>query len=495
MIKPSFEMNFLRNWNSETSMKNFLLVFFSSLVIFFVSWFVVYKIGLNNLVIQSEDTLPTIFLPVTVLKEGTLYADTYYKMLLDKYPHPDDKSYVKGLVPFYLKKVVPSIGLSSDQSLSPHYITAFPIISGLLAVPIYLIPVLMGINITWENLYVLSHLSSSFIVALSGGFMYLLLKKHFVSSKKKALLLTGVYLFGTVNYALISQALWQHGSVQLFTILGVYFLLNALSNETFDKLSQYFWSGLFIGLAVLSRPTAALSYVLLFSLIYFASRSSIKALFYRTFFYFLGLVPVAVFFIWYNATYFLDIGNQGYSSQLGNSWLSKFPEGFLGVWLSPSKGILIYSPIIIFSLLGTFLVLRKSGWRTNYKYAIFALIVLIHTLVIGKWKHWYGGWSFGYRMSSDIIPYLILMMVPFVESQWFEKFRKTFFILLAIAVLMQIFGIIFFDGVWHAAYDQGFENTSWLWSIKDSEIVFNIRRILVKFNLLEQACPKCLPVN
>jgi hypothetical protein len=57
---------------------------------------------------------------------------------------------------------------------------------------------------------------------------------------------------------------------------------------------------------------------------------------------------------------------------------------------------------------------------------------------------------------------------------------------------MQVFGIIFFDGIWHAAYDTGFKNTSWLWSIENSEIAFNIRRILVKFNLLDRACSTCL---
>jgi hypothetical protein len=53
--------------------------------------------------------------------------------------------------------------------------------------------------------------------------------------------------------------------------------------------------------------------------------------------------------------------------------------------------------------------------------------------------------------------------------------------------------MIFFDGIWHNAYDKGFEDTSWLWSIRDSELAFNIRRVLVKLGLLERACPQCLP--
>ena len=47
--------------------------------------------GVNTLPIQSEDTVPTMFLPVTILKEGTLYADNYYQMMVNRYPQPDDK--------------------------------------------------------------------------------------------------------------------------------------------------------------------------------------------------------------------------------------------------------------------------------------------------------------------------------------------------------------------------------------------------------------------
>lgn len=107
-------------------MKKFLVIVLLSWAVFFGGWFFVYKTGINPLVIQSEDTIPAIILPVTIIKEGTFYADTYYKGIIEKYPHPDDKNYQKGLVPFYFRKV------------NGHYISAFPIMAGLLSVPVYL---------------------------------------------------------------------------------------------------------------------------------------------------------------------------------------------------------------------------------------------------------------------------------------------------------------------------------------------------------------------
>ncbi|MFH1295356.1 MAG: hypothetical protein ABIH84_02145, partial [bacterium] len=66
--------------------KKFLAIIFTAWFIFFAGWLFVYKTGINSLAIQSEDTLPAIFLPVTIIKEGTFYADSYYPMIIQRYP-------------------------------------------------------------------------------------------------------------------------------------------------------------------------------------------------------------------------------------------------------------------------------------------------------------------------------------------------------------------------------------------------------------------------
>jgi len=464
----------------------FKIVFFATLI-FFSSWLIPYKTGINNLAIQSEDTLPAMFIPFSILKEGHIFLDSYYDMLISRYPHPDDKKQEEGFVPYYLR-----------QTESGHFVSAFPIITPLLALPIYFLPVIFGIAVTWENVEILASLSSAFITALSGGFLYLLLRKHFFQEKdfqdisfweQKSFLLTAIYLFATINFAHISQALWQHGTVQLFTILA---LLAFYSKKDFLL-------GLFFGLMFLSRPTSGIVLAvlgLLFLINGFIKRHTLsfditsntsrgeRKFVCRLIPIVLGLALPALFFLWYNSTYYGTIANQGYSNQILTGWKSHFPEGFLGLWISPSKGILIYSPVFIFSIVGAYLVLKK--WRHDpqvLEYVAFIDIILLHILVLGFWKHWYGGWSFGYRMASDILPFLILLLVPFVKSLYFQQYKKLFFILFGISVLVQFMGVIFFDGIWHAAYDDGFRETAWLWSVKDSEVAFNIRRALVKVGL------------
>ncbi|MFC1722210.1 hypothetical protein ACFL0C_01025 [Patescibacteria group bacterium] len=460
-------------------MREFIKITLFSTVIYFVSWLVVYSLGINSLSIQSEDTIPSMFLPVSIIKDKTLYADKYYDLIIKSYPHPDDKDYSLGLTPFYFRKA------------GPHYITAFPIISGLLALPIFALPLMFGMSISWLNVTVLSHLTSAITVGLSGSILFIFLSKHLLKDRKKVFLLTLIYLFGTINYALVSQALWQHGALQLFIILSLYYL--------YEK--KWFMTGLTVGLAVLSRPTAI--YFVPFVFLIFINQlieeiSDIKInkrQLTNILIYFFGLLLTFLFFAWYTKRFYLNISNNGYSDQILVNWLSRFPEGFLGLWLSPSKGILVYSPIFIFSLIGIYLLFKNKEWKKKSSFIYIASfgLVVTHTLILGKWKHWYGGWSFGYRMAADVIPFLIISMIPFMKSVYFKKYIKVFSILLVISVAVQIYGMIFFDGIWHAAYDLGFENTKWLWSIKDSELIFNIRRLLVKLGHLEKACPSCLP--
>lgn len=480
-------------------MNSFAKLVLASFLIYFSSSFILYKLGINKLYTQSEDTIPAMFLPVTILKEQTLYADTYYKTIRARYPNPDDKSFEKGFTPFYFRSVIncqtaaETLTKNTSVGCGPaHYISAFPILTGLLGIPIFLTPLLLGMSVNFGNLSVFAHITSSLIVALSGGFLYLLLKKHFSLNEKTAVLFVLIYLFGTVNFAMLSQSLWQHGTLELFLILGLFFLYEYINTVNHAKYNL-FLSSFMIGLAVLSRPTAILVIPFLFFIYIFKDKIRLERdNMISTAVFLAGFLPSLLFFLWYNKTYYVSVLNQGYSKQIFVDWLSPFPQGFLGVWISPSKGILTYSPVFIFSLIGFYLAFKKENRKEYFDFIIFGVIVILHTLIVSKWKHWYGGYSYGYRMSSDILPFLILLLVPYVKSNLYEKTKKIFFILFGVSVFIELLGIVFFDGVWHAAYDRGYIDTSWLWSIKNSEFVFNVRRVLVKLKLIKKACEQCL---
>ena len=59
-----------------------------------------------------------------------------------------------------------------------------------------------------------------------------------------------------------------------------------------------------------------------------------------------------------------------------------------------------------------FLNLKNKGL-----FRLFVAIIFIHLLVVGMWKQWYGGWAFGYRMASDVIPFMILLLIPYMNFE------------------------------------------------------------------------------
>ena len=333
-------------------------------------WLMAYQNNINTLAIQSEDTLPSLFLPFAILKEKTLYLDTYYDMMVERYPDPTDRDHKKNLIPFYVKQI--------RVGETVHYISAFPLMSGFLVLPIYFLYGYLGLGITWEYLAILSHFGGAFIIGLSGVLFRNMLKKHFLAEDRLVNILTFVYLFGTINFSLISQALWQHGPVQLFLILALDSLLDQKDTR----------AGFYSGLALLRRPTAIIPIALLGLHLLFRGK---QINMYKGVQYLAGIIPSILFFVWYTSKYYLGISNNGYSSQVFTEWLGKFPEGFLGLWLSPSKGILIYSPVLIFSLVGLYIVLKNKEYEFRQSYLVYASIILIHTIVLGQWKHWFGG--------------------------------------------------------------------------------------------------------
>ena len=110
------------------------------------------------------------------------------------------------------------------------------------------------------------------------------------------------------------------------------------------------------------------------------------------------------------------------------------------------------------------------------------IIVIVQTIVLGKWYAWYGGYCWGYRMAGEIIPYLVLLLGPFLQSEYYEKarYKYLFFVLIFVSIFMQVLGLLYFDGVWHTVFDG---KPGWLWSVENSQWLFSIKRGLGKVGI------------
>ncbi len=87
--------------------------------------------------------------------------------------------------------------------------------------------------------------------------------------------------------------------------------------------------------------------------------------------------------------------------------VSQARHRMLGLLLSPSRGLLIYVPVVMFVL---YLVVRYWKELKHKRLAIVALAVIGANLtLVSMLLLWWGGWSYGPRELSDTIPFYALL--------------------------------------------------------------------------------------
>lgn len=332
---------------------------------------------------------------------------------------------------FGLEKIYPTAYKINPSKINnnglPYYVikannrlfSVFPVFSSVISTPIYFFPVIFK-KITTDNietniqlLYALGKTSASFFSAVSVGLVYLAAKEFLKT--KKALLITIFYALGTTTFSLSSQSLWQCAASQMFLSATIYFFVKGQRYRQALPLC-----GLFLGFATISRFSIAVI-ALLFTC-YFI-------IFERKWFlrFIIFTLPSLIFLIWYQLTY---PGNLFFYKYEGVGQIVSIQNpltGLLGLLISPNKGILIYSPIFFFSILGIILAWVKK----NRVFIFFSSTIIIYLLFIGSWSIWHGGWSYGPRTLAEITPFTTVLLIPVLQNRkiWRNYFFKTMFIL------------------------------------------------------------------
>ncbi|MCH2171936.1 hypothetical protein MK489_14215 [Myxococcota bacterium] len=84
-----------------------------------------------------------------------------------------------------------------------------------------------------------------------------------------------------------------------------------------------------------------------------------------------------------------------------------FVEALMGNLISPSRGLLIYTPLVWVVL---FLIARFWKHLDGRPLVVLSLsIISCHWVLISTFPHWWGGWSYGSRLTTDLIPWFVLL--------------------------------------------------------------------------------------
>ena len=383
----------------------------------------------------SGDTQPAELLPITLLEDGDLDFREFVK--------PGDP------LPYWY------------QERGGRIISIYPILPGLLNVPVYAAAGALGADLYADRIR-LSMISASLISALSVAFLFLALDR-LARRRSTAILLAVAYAFGTCVWSVASRGMFQHGPSLLLQSIALWLLTRG------DGASAA-WSGLFLGLAVVNRPMNLLVAVPLAVVVWWKHRDRAPA------FAALAAVPLLLRAV-YARVYW---GNPFSMAQAdpfpavshfgGNAAL-----GLAGLLVSPSRGLLVYSP---FLLLAAFAIV--PAWRSRRQQPLFLALLtgaLAVLLVTSKWTIWWGGHSFGYRLLIEMLPALILLMALAWDAVMTEHpaRKAAFFACLAWSVFLQSFGARHQPTGFNQRLD---EDPSVLWSLPESDAARAIRNAL-----------------
>ena len=294
------------------------------------------------------------------------------------------------------------------QSVDGHLYNLFPVGPALVAVPFVYVVDQLSTNVLLFDLQAHMKKSSpagvemfvaSCLTSLTAVLVYLI--GRLFLDKKRSLILVFLFACCTSSWSEASRALWQHGPSMLMLSASLYLLLLAR-----DKPRLVQWVAVPLFFSYLVRPTNAISIVAIS--LYVLARYRRYMLTYGLF----ASVTMACFLV-HNYRIYGNILPPYYSG--GRVGLhGGFVQALAGNLISPSRGLIVFTPVFLFSVYGMCLRIRARD-REMLDYVLPGIIV-VHWLSISSFGHWWGGHSFGPRFFSDIIPYFVYYLIPVLEK-------------------------------------------------------------------------------
>ena len=340
----------------------------------------VYNANLRS--ISAGDTYPARYLPFAIWRYGSVWLDPIATITRQGRPSP-----------FW---IVPGRG--------GHSIALYPVVLPVLVAPLYL-PAAAYLHLrgwTQQRLErtarIMEKLTASLLAAASAALLYLLLRRR--AAPKVALLLTLAFALGTTTWVISSQALWQHSLAGLL-VIGALLLVTGPCTAR-----RALAAGALCGLIACNRPPDAIlaAAIGLYALGWAGRRAPLLAA---------GAALPLGLVLAYNL---VAAGNlAGGYGIAGNATFFEHDilGGVAGHLFSPTRGLLVFSPFLLFLPWGFRRALRDRGTR-GLTLALGAAVAL-QILLYAK-ADWRTGASWGPRWLTDLLPLLVWMLPPAVAA-------------------------------------------------------------------------------
>jgi hypothetical protein len=413
---------------------------FKSLVLFAVTLTVFLTLQ-PRLSVPSGDTLGARLLPVSVLREGNLDLDEFYP------------------------------GISSDHrygivKYAGHWYPQFPIFVGITSTPIYAIlsALLPASSSQWTTSYDVArsfeHIAASIIAALSVVVVWGFIRAVSPPSlQSMSLWIAAAYGFGTPILSTASRALWMHGPSCLFLASAAL----ALFVKTAARNLMLFIAGCCLGWAYANRPSNAVIVLCMLPWVFLAHGR-------KAFYFAVGLGSTLAIVFWVNASIYDSIlGGYG---MFTSDFHSFSPAVFATILFSPSRGLFLFSPYLLFPLV---LITASLTSRGPWFPKVLFIATLASAVTVACYGSWSGGYSFGPRILCEVALLLTLCLPFCVDRIALHPLAESLFLVLVIiSCHIHITGIRFGDGEWTGKIFHGKQEIGRFWNPADSQLWWSL---------------------
>jgi hypothetical protein len=248
---------------------------------------------------------------------------------------------------------------------------------------------------------------AALLMALLASVFYL--ASRFMLPRAWSLLIALGGTLGTQIWSTASRAMWTHTWDVL--LLGLV-LMVLLAQETKRRDLNPVLLASLLSWMYFVRPTSSIFIIALSIYILF---------YYRRIFLSYVLTGAAWFALFAGYSWFHFGQLQPNYYHAGRLSFAQVWIAFPGNLISPSRGLFVYVPVLIFI---AYLLVKFRREVTVPRLVWLALSVIVaHMVVIAGFVPWTGGHSFGARYSTDLVPWFVLLSILGVKALlgWREK--------------------------------------------------------------------------
>jgi hypothetical protein len=453
----------------------------SAELLLFIGLLAAYNVNLRQ--VSSHDTYASRFVPISILRDGDLILDEFVPEVFK----------LQAGVDFFSNYFFWTRG---------HFYDSHPPVGPLLALPVYAIPVWTGIPARPElvaNLF--SKLAASLMVALSGVLIFRASKRvlqptlegtaHDAGHATRIAVLAAIaYGLATSVWSTASLAMWTHTPA----VLGFAVMLWAFTAGRFAL------AGVAMAAACIARPAAAPGAGLLgLYLVHRACRGGwgsagaaqrrMEVLRFSLAAALIGIAG-ALYNLWLfdNAMGGAPFRSVYWYKELGTASMfsGSLPVGLAGLTVSPSRGILIFSPIVVAAVYGA---ARAWKWpldsetiSTSFgrvdaillaRYSSLAALTML--LTYSKFIVWWAGHGYGPRYLTDAMPFIgplfALGFSPvFGRASRIGIGRMAVIAALTYSIVIQVVGAFCWPSSWTLNDNPPYQYRLWDWHESDIEL-------------------------